>query len=123
LQGLQQGPADQVGIGVDLTLEIARLTPTFSRTHVKQLRRVIPFVEGFALLQAVIALQPNETALQGGRQGFGQLGLAHAGLALEQQGPAQAQRQEHGRGQPTISKITGLHQGRKQVVDALSKRM
>ena len=66
LQRLQQRPADQVAVLVDLALDLAsRAAPAaFGRAHVQQLRRVVPFVQRLALLQAVVALQPQQLALQ-----------------------------------------------------------
>ena len=89
----------------------------FRGTHVQQLRGVVPFVERLALLQPVVALQPQQFALQGGRQRLGQLGLADAGLAFEQQRTLQLQRQEHGRDQTSIGEVAGLLQAFGQGID------
>ena len=92
LQGLEQGAANQVALLVDLALHALRLKLTTGATlrgaHVQQLRGVVPLIQGFALLQAVVALQANQGAAQGGSQSLGQLGFAHTGLAFEQQGTA-----------------------------------
>jgi hypothetical protein len=55
--------------------------------------------------------------LQRLRQRLGQLGLAHAGLAFQQQGPLQLERQIHGRGQAAVGKVTHALQGLLQSVD------
>jgi hypothetical protein len=75
---------------------------------VQQLRGVVPFVERLALLQPVVALQAQQLALQRLRQRLGQLGLADAGLAFEQQRALQLQREEHGRGQAPVGEVAGL---------------
>ena len=115
LQGFKQGAADQVALLVDLALHALRLQLTTSATlrgaHVQQLRGVVPFVQGFALLQAVVALQADQGAAQGGGQRFGQLGFAHAGFAFKQQRALQLERQKHRRGQAPLGKIPGLAQG------------
>ena len=51
----------------------------------QQLGSVVPFIQRFALLQAVIALQANELALQCDAKRLGQLGFTDAGFALQQQ--------------------------------------
>ena len=85
LQRLQQRAPDQVVRLVDLGFDVARRALRLGRAHVQQLRRVVPFVERLALLQPVVALQPQQLARQRGGQRLGQLGLADAGLAFEQQ--------------------------------------
>ncbi len=78
----------------------------------QQLGRVVPFIQRLALLHAVIALQPDQAALQHACQRLGQCGLAHAGLALQQQRPLQPQGQEDGRGQAPVGEIAfGLQRG------------
>ena len=92
LQCLQQGAADQVTLLVDLALHIQAGTHAFSSavmaqlrgTHMQQLRGVVPFVQRFALLQAVVTLQAQQLPLQSQPEGLGEFGLAHAGFTFEQ---------------------------------------
>jgi hypothetical protein len=57
-------------------------------------------------------LQADEVATQRRGQDLGDLGLAHAGLAFEKQGPAHLQREkQHGR-ERTVGQIIGR---RKQI--------
>ena len=111
LQGLQQRAANQIAVLVDLSLNVGCVAipaagppqgggrplggqrghasaerggaSTFSSAHVQQLSGVVPFVQRFALLQAVIALQANQLALQRDTQGFCQLGFADARFAFK----------------------------------------
>ena len=73
--------ADYLGGGS----HVARRALGLGGAHVQQLRRVVPFVEGFAQLQAVVALQAQQLALQRDGERLGELGLADAGLAFQQQ--------------------------------------
>ena len=82
-----------------------------SRAHVQQLRGVIPFVQGFALLQAVVTLQAQHVTLQSQAQGFGQFGFADPGLALQQQRALQLERQKNRSSQAAIRKIPDRLQG------------
>ena len=100
---------------VDLALHALRLQlatgAALRGAHVQQLRGVVPFVQGFALLQAVVALQADQGAAQGRGQGLGQLGFADAGFAFKQQRALQLECQKHGGGQAPLGKIPGLAQG------------
>jgi hypothetical protein len=123
LQGLQQRAADQVAGLIDLALHLLHAFTPLHSPHVQQLRGVVPFVQRLALLQPVVALQAQQLALQRLRQRLGQLGLAHAGLAFQQQGALQLERQEHGRGQAAVGKVAHalqrLLQGVMEVVGSL----
>ena len=57
LQNLQQGPTDQKARLVNGLLDLGRRLCGLSSAHVQQLRRVVPLVQGFALLHAVVTLQ------------------------------------------------------------------
>ena len=60
-----------------------------------ELAGMIPFVGGRRQVHAVVALQPHQPAPQARGQHLGDLGLAGAGLALQEQRPAHRQRQMH----------------------------
>ena len=73
---------------------------------------IVPFVDGRGEVEPLIALQPDQPAPERGRQHLGDLGLAGAGLALEQQRPFHPERQEeHGRQRPVGDIALGLQQG------------
>jgi len=66
--------------------------------HVQQLPGVVPFVERPRIVEALVALQPDQLATGGGGQGLGEFGLADAGRTLEQQWPVEQRGQVyHGR--------------------------
>ena len=83
----------------------------------EQLRGVVPFVERLAQLEAVVALQAQQGALQGDRQRLGQLGLADAGFAFQQQRALQPQGQEDGGGEAAVGEVAGGLQAGLQGVD------
>ena len=51
---------------------------------IEQLLGVLPFVERLALVETLVALQPDHVFLERGRQHFGQVGLADARGAFDQ---------------------------------------
>ncbi|MCY1531546.1 hypothetical protein D9M68_667750 [compost metagenome] len=102
---------------VDLGLHVACRPGGFGRAHVQQLRGVVPFIERLALLHAVVALQAQQLAVQGRRQRLGQLGLADARLAFEQQRTLQLEREEYRSGQAAVGKVAGLPQAVGKGVD------
>ena len=124
LQRLQQRASDEVAVLVDLALHLRHVGAAFAFrcAHVQELGRVVPFVQGLALLQAVVALQADQAAFQHLGKRLGQRRLSHAGLALQQQRALQLERQEHGRGQPPVGKIAHALQGRHQGVDGGQRR-
>ena len=50
----------------------------------QQLLLVVPLVEGLGLVEALVALQPDEARAGGGGDGLGELGLADTGRAFHQ---------------------------------------
>ena len=55
----------------------------------QQLLLVVPLVERPRLVEALVALQPDQLGAGGLGDGLGQLGLAHAGRAFDEQWLAQ----------------------------------
>ena len=62
-------------------------------------------------VDALVALQAHEVGPGRGRQRLGDLGLAHAGLALQQQRVAELGRQEHGGAQRAVGEVALAGQG------------
>ena len=81
------------------------------------LLRVVPLVHGRCQIQSLVALQPNERTAESRRQRLCHLGLADARLALQQQRPAQFERQEKGRAQTHVGHVTLAAQQCDGVVD------
>ena len=83
----------------------------------EHLARVVPLVDRRADVQALVALQADQAAVQGLGQNLADLGLADAGLALEEQGPAELEREvERGRERP-VGDVVAARQKRLGVVD------
>ena len=83
----------------------AGLAAGLGGTQVQQLARVVPVVHGLGGVDALVALQADQLAAGPPADHLGDLGLADAGLALEQQRPLQRQRQEDGRGQAVVGQV------------------
>ena len=62
--------------------------------QLEELARVVPLVERVTDVEAFIALEANQIGAERGGHRAGQRGLAHAGLALEEERPFQAERQK-----------------------------
>ena len=73
--------------------------------QVQELAGVVPVVDGLAGVDALVALQADQLAAGPPAEHLGDLGLADAGLALEQQRSLQRQRQEDAGGQPVVGQV------------------
>ena len=90
LERLQQRPLDQEALGEHVVLEPLAVVLAFGlgdadRDH---LRGVVPLVDRGGDVEALVALQPDQPAAERRGQHLGDLGLADAGLAFEEQRPA-----------------------------------
>jgi hypothetical protein len=104
LERVEQGAAQQEAPRVQLALVDAALR----RAQGEELARVVPVVEGVVDVDALVALQADEPRAGGGGQRLGDLGLADARLALDQQRLAQLGGEEDGRRQRTVGEIALL---------------
>ena len=104
LERLEQRAAQQEAPRVQLALVDAAL----GRAHGHELARVVPVVEGVVDVDALVALQADEPRAGGRGQRLGHLGLAHAGLALDQQRLAQLGGQEDRGGQRAVGEVALL---------------
>ena len=68
-------------------------------------------------VDALVALEPDQARAEDVRERLRDLGLAHAGLALEQQRLAQLERNVEHRREAPIGQIRALAEGGAQVVD------
>ena len=113
----QQGPLDEEALLVQLGLERVgrapgRLARRLGGAQVEELAAVVPVVDGLGGVDALVALQADQLAAGPAGEHLGQLGLADAGLALEQQRPPQRHGEEHGRRQPLVRPVAvGLQGG------------
>ena len=71
-----------------------RLAARLEQPDLEHLARVVPLVDGGVDVQALVALEPDEPGAERRGEHLGELGLADAGLALEQQRAPELERQE-----------------------------
>ena len=85
----------------------SRSTPpaASAQPDLDHLARIIPLVHGRGRVEALVALQPDQRLAESRRQHLRDLGLAHAGLAFEEQRPLQLEREEHGGREPAVGDI------------------
>jgi hypothetical protein len=81
------------------------------RPDLQHLPGIVPLVQRLIGVDALVALQPDQPPAEDLRQHLGDLGLADADLALQQDGALQRQRDEQRRRQAAISQVTALPQG------------
>src|SRR5687768_1848516 len=63
--------------------------------RVEELFRVLPFVEGLRFVEALVALEPNQLTVERAGEDLGELALADAGRALDEDGFLQASGQKY----------------------------
>ena len=92
-QRFEHRPADQVFFGEDVALHVGAVDAAgrFLHADLDHLRGVVPLVDRRRDVEAFIALQADQPAAERARQHLGDLGLADARLAFEEQRPAHAQ--------------------------------
>ena len=110
IDGLQQRPLQEEPLVVQLLLQHAGADPAclaagLGSTEMQELARVVPVVDGLRSVDALVALQPDQLAACPATDHLGDLGLADACLAFEQQWTFQCQRQEHRRRQPVVGQV------------------
>ncbi len=114
--GPQQRPLDEEAgteQRVDLRFTGAAVAEAL---QVQQLAGVVPLIQRLARVDALIALQAHQLSTAGGGQRLGELGLADAGLALQEQRPPEHRGKVHGGGQPPVGQVVlgreaGLQRG------------
>ena len=88
---MQQGPFQQVFVAEQRLGQAVAVLRIHIDLNAKQLLLVVPLVEGFALVQPLVALQAHQIPAQRGSHHLGDLGFADARRALNEQGPSQLQ--------------------------------
>ena len=103
----QQRAREQELAGVDVAGEFVAvgLAGGLGEADRHELAGVVPFIGRGGDVHAVVALQPHQAAIQAGGQHLGDLGLAGARLAFQEQRAAHRQRQVHRGGQFLIGDV------------------
>ena len=95
LQRLQQRAPDEELLAEDVPGGGGRgLAARLEQPDLQHLPRIVPLVHRGVDVEPLVTLKPDELAAEHASEGARHLGLAHAGLAFQQQGPAQGERQE-----------------------------
>ncbi len=110
VDGPQQRPAHEEALGVELVLQglgggARRPAGGLGGPQVQELAGVVPLVDGLGDVDALVALEADQLAAGPAGQDLGHLGLADAGLALEQQRALQRQGEEDRRGQAVVGQV------------------
>ena len=110
LERLQQRPLDQEAVGehVVFDLRAVAIALRFGDPDRDHLRGVIPFIDRGRDIEALVALQPDQPPPERRREHLGDLGLADAGLAFEEDRPAHLQGQEKHGAKRAVGQIIGL---------------
>ena len=77
---------------------------------------VVPLVERMGNVEPLVTLEADEVLAEHGGEDLGDLGLADAGLPLEEQRPSQLQREVHGHRQATVGNIVLAFEGGRDVL-------
>ena len=108
--GLQQGPSQQEGLGEDVLLDVLPLLAAgrFADAlglDAQELLLVVPLVEGLRLVQPLVALQADQPGVEHLGHRLGQLRLAGAGRAFDQDRLAEPLGQVHDAGDPFVGEV------------------
>src|SRR5699024_2226440 len=103
---------------------VARRVPALALAGLdaQDLLGVVPLVQGTGLVDALVALQSDEFGLGGGGDGLGELGLADARRALDEQRLAQPVGEVDDGGCGTVGEVALSAERLDHVVDALEGR-
>jgi hypothetical protein len=86
--GGEERSFEQVFFREDVLLDaVGGLAYPLARLDGEELALIVPLVERRVLVEALVALKPDELAFVHASERLGDLGLAHAGLALEEKRP------------------------------------
>ena len=116
---LQDRPLDQEAVGEDVLRQrlAVDVAGRFREPDLHHLRRIVPLVDGGGDVEPLVALEADQLPPERLGQNLGDLGLADAGLAFEEERPAHLQREiEHGRERP-VGDIAGRGKEGQRFVD------
>ncbi len=116
LERLKQRPLDQKALGEHIALEPRAVVIAFRLGDADgdHLRRVVPLVDRGGDVETLVALQPDQAPAERGGQHLGDLGLADARLAFEEQRAAHLEGEiKHG-AERTVGEIFGFGEERRR---------
>src|SRR5439155_17737758 len=106
--GLEQRAGEEELLGEDVLFHLRPGRPIVLAAldlDAQKLLLVVPLVEGLRLVEPLVALQAAQPAVGAPRHGLGQLGLARAGRALDQDGLLQTVGQVDDAGDALIGQV------------------
>ena len=89
----------------------------FDGPEVEELAGVVPLVDGLGGVDALIALEAEQLASRPPGEDLGDLGLADAGLAFEEERAAEPQGQEDGSGEALVGQVLVAGEGLADLLD------
>ena len=112
LERLKERPLDQKALGEHVVFEPGAVVLAFGLGDADgdHLCGVIPFIDRSGDVEPLVALQPDQAAAERRGQHLGDLGLADAGLAFEEDRPGHLERQIKHRAERAVGQIVGLGQ-------------
>ena len=106
LERLEERAADQEVAAEDVVgARLLRLAARLQQPDLEHLARVVPLVDRGVDVEALVALEADEPGAEARGEDLGELRLADAGLALEEQRPAELQRQEDRRRERPVGDV------------------
>ena len=115
----QQRPLQQESLREDIVRQRGPvdLAGGLGEPDLDHLPRVVPFIHRRCDVEAFVALEPHELAVERRRKHLGDFGFADTGLSFEKQGPAHLEREEHARRETTIGNVVVAIEQREDGVD------
>ena len=116
----QQRPANEIGLAEELLAGAVAIDGVggLQQPHLEQLAGVVPLVDRVVDVQPFVALEADQLGAQRRRQRPGDRGLADAGFALEEQRPAQREREIHRHRQRAVGDVA---LGVEQLLDVVDR--
>ena len=119
----QQRPANEIGLAEQLLAGAIAIDGVagLEQPHLEQLAGVVPLVDRVVDVEPLVALEADQLGAQRRRQHPGHRGLADAGFALEEQRPAQREREIHRHRQRAVGDVALGVEPALDVVDRLGQ--
>ncbi len=119
LHRLQKRPLDEIALREDVVLDplLVVFAGRLGEPDRHHLRRIVPLVDGGGDVEALVALQTDEPAVEGGGEDLGDLRLADPGFAFEKQRPPQSQGEKEDGRQRAVGDVMRTLKQRLRLVD------
>ncbi len=106
LDRLEQRPLDQIVLAENLGLDLGFVAMLdLFELDAQHLFRIVPFVQSRIRVEPLVTLEPDELGIEYFREHLGDLGFAHARLALQQKRLTHHQRKVNDRRQGPVADI------------------